>query len=473
MATMMDSWKTLSDGRRLSLIVLSGLIVAMTIAAFYWLTSKDFAVLFNDMEPRDAARIVAELEQQKIDYRLDAGGTKILVPKPEVHQLRLKLMGADVPLTGGVGFEIFDDSDFGMTDFAQRINYQRALEGELTRTIMSLKEVKYARVHLVMPDKGLFRQQDSPPSASVTLFLKPQYSQIGLGEAQVAGIQRLVSSAVPNLSGEQVTVSDQAGMTLSRQVPAQAGLAAVSGRLQQKQAVEAYLAGKVRDVLSRSFGADQVMVSVDVALDFSEVKRTHENVVTPDDEGGSVLRRRETRLSPGAEDSSGGNVTTEVEYKLGRTIEQIVETPGEIVRLSVGVMVPADTDAQRRAEIRELVEMVVGVNPERGDAVAVYTMDTSAAVPSEPARASLSLGSSLSVPPSPAVAAPGLKQWLAQSPYLASGLAAMLLMLLLLVLSLSNRRQSVAVTPLTQAERDEALRKINVWLDRRSTNEPY
>ncbi len=463
MAGLTDSWNQLSSGRRVSLVVLAGLIVALTVAAFFWLTARDFAVLFADMEPRDAARVVGELERQKIAYRLGAAGTDIMVPEASVHEVRLKLMGADVPLTGGVGFEIFDDSDFGMTDFAQRINYQRALEGELTRTIMSLKEVKYARVHLVMPEKGLFRQEDSAPTASVTLFLKPGYTQVGLGDAQVAGIQRLVSAAVPNLGAAQVTVSDQAGMTLSRQMPAQAGLAAVSGRLQQKQAVEAYLAGKVGEVLTRTFGAGQVMVSVDVTLNFSEVKRTHENVIAPEEDGGSVVRRRETRLGSGAEAGTAGNVTTEVEYRLGRTVEQIVETPGEIVRLSVGVMVPAETTPERRAEIRELVEMVVGVDTARGDAVAVYTMDAPPDTKlAEPLPAPEELMPALAATAS--AASPAMPEWLTRAPMLTGALAATTgVLLLIALLSLFTRR---APATLSTSERDEALEKLKLWLDR-------
>ena len=135
---------------RLPLIAGIVLILSLTVGAFIWLSSEKHEVLFTELESRDAANVVAELERMKVDYSLANDGTQILVPESSVHEVRLKLMDSGVPLVGGVGFEIFDDSDFGMTDFVQRINYQRALEGELTRTVMSLKEVKYARVHLVL-----------------------------------------------------------------------------------------------------------------------------------------------------------------------------------------------------------------------------------------------------------------------------------------------------------------------------------
>ncbi len=444
------------------MIVLATFILLLTIAMLFWLTSRDYAVLFADLEPRDAARIVDELEQQKLDYRLAAAGTQILVPEEDVHAVRLKLMGGGVPLSGGVGFEIFDDSDFGMTDFAQRINYQRALEGELTRTIMSLAEVRYARVHLVMPDKGLFRKEDSQPSASVTLLLKRE-SGFRPNDAQVIGIQRLVSAAVPNLSAANVTVSDQAGMTLSRQLPAQANVAAISGQLQQKQAVEAYLVGKLEDVLTHTYGPGEVAVSVDVTLNFREVKRTLESVVTP--ESGGVVRRRETRLGAGEGSAPGDNVTTEVEYQLGRTIEQIVDTPGEILHLGVGIMVPADTSQQRRDEIRGLVETVAGIDAGRGDAVAIYTMDAKNTLPAPDAELR---------PPEPLPTTPGsghvntrsATQMPPASPLFMVTMALLICLLLaLLALIASRRKQRRIAAPMTSAERDEALQKLKSWLD--------
>lgn len=381
MLSIIGNWSEMTNRVRTSVITGVVVIVGLTLCAFYWLASEKYDVLFADLEPRDAASVIAELEKMKVDYSLANGGGQIKVPESSVHEIRLKLMGAGVPLVGGVGFEIFNNTDFGMTDFAQRINYQRALEGELTRTVMSLKEVKSARVHLVLPERGVFQQDDNPPSASVTLFLaaggRPTSDQI-------LGIQRLISASVPSLKASQVTVSDQEGVTLSRHVTGHDDVVGVAGILEQKQAVEKYLAAKVSEVLNKNFGSHQSLVSIDAVLNFNQVKRTRESVIPSNAKvEGGVVRRRETQL---ASDSVDGNLTTEVEYRLGRDVEQIVETPGNILRLSVGVMVPPETTAARREEIRELVKMAVGFEHARGDAIVVHGLGEPSTVTSALAK---------------------------------------------------------------------------------------
>lgn len=370
MATVNETWQSMSLSSRISVGVFAGVILLMAIAAAVWALSDRYETLFTSMEPRDAAAVVSELERMGIPYQLADGGTRIAVPGDRVHEIRVKLMGSGVPLRGGVGFEIFDNSDFGMTEFAQKINYQRALEGELTRTITSLKEVKYARVHLVMPESSLFQQQQSPPSASVTLFLK---DGARLDESRILGLQRLVAAAVPGLEAKGVTVADQDGMTLSRNAEPDAEMGSVSARLEKKQEVEDYLTNKVVEVLDRALGSGHAVVSVDVSLNMNQVRTTREEVIPHSDAQTEVLRRRESRSDAGGSGAAKrGNVVTEVEYQLGRQVEQIVLTPGAIDRLSVGVLVPRGVAAERVEEIRSLVAMAVGLNAARGDAIAVF-----------------------------------------------------------------------------------------------------
>ncbi len=343
------------------------IIFLMAIATIF-LVKQNHAVLFSDVAQSDAASILTELEKMKVKYRLEDGGSRILVPDEIVHETRLKLMGSGTLLSGGVGFEVFDNSDFGMTEFAQKINFQRALQGELTRTIMSLSAVKFARVHLVMPERGLFQQDDNPPSASVTLFLR---SGQRLEKQQITGMQRLVASAVPDLSVQQVTVSNQDGITLSPLVDEE-NIQIVSGRLQQKRAVEQYLSKKVNDVLSMAFGKNKTMVSVDVVLNFNQVKMTKENILSDDaGTGSSVVRRRESKFG-GAKKADSANTTTEIEYRHGRTVAEIVESPGKIERLNIGVLVPERNDPEFYQRIRRLVAVTVGLNESRGDAIAIY-----------------------------------------------------------------------------------------------------
>src|SRR5262249_51636316 len=160
-------------------------------------------------------------------YRLENDGTTILVDKSQVHALRLKLLGKSGTLKSAVGFEIFNNTDFGMTEFAQKINYQRALQGELARTIQSLDEVKNARVRLVLPESGLFKKSGQKPKASITLAIKEGRS---LAPEQVVGIQRLVAAAVPEIEPSAVTIADQRGVTLTR-AAGNEGEEAASGRL--------------------------------------------------------------------------------------------------------------------------------------------------------------------------------------------------------------------------------------------------
>lgn len=484
MALWLQVWSEAGAGRRAGVVIGALLVLGLTALGFYWLLSDRQEVLFSGLETRDAAGIVRELERMKVDYQLTEGGTSILVPAEAVHRTRMKLMDAGVPLSGGVGFEIFDNSDFGMTEFAQRINLQRALEGELTRTIMALDEIKYARVHLVMPETGLFKQDTRDPTASVALFLKPGRE---LTPEKVLGIQRLVAAAVPDLTKEQVTVSDENGVTLSRIVSAENGVEAVSERLQKKAEVERYLVDKAIHVLEKAFGPNQALVSIDVTLDFSQSQVTREEVI-PVSRGKTiegVVRRRETR-SADAQGDGGENVSTEIEYELGRAVEQIVQTPGQIRRMSVGVIVPDETRESRRDDIRRLVAMTIGVDEDRGDAIGVYSAAaptvlqnpvaaSATAATAEPVAAAPASGST-TAPVDAALSdtsvAAGADGWWAdlQRNLPVSVLAAMAALTLAAAIAFligmqAWRRGTRAERQLTREERERVLSQIRNWID--------
>jgi len=207
--------KFLGDGaprRQLILVVLAAGLICIALAGIYFgFLRTNYAVLFADLRTADAATIVAELDRQKVPYKLADGGTRILVPEGKVDGTRLAVMGQDLPLKGQVGFELFNKSDMGLTDFAQRINYQRALQGELGRTIMTMPSVESARVHLSIGERSIFRDDRIPPKASVSIIPRAGRS-LSLGA--VRGIQRLVASAVPELEAENVFVVDADGKIL-------------------------------------------------------------------------------------------------------------------------------------------------------------------------------------------------------------------------------------------------------------------
>ncbi|WP_316369627.1 flagellar basal-body MS-ring/collar protein FliF [Candidatus Thiodiazotropha sp. CDECU1] len=368
-----ETWNNSGVASRSGLIGGVVAILVISILAAWWLLHSRNGVLFTDLEPGDAAAVVSELERMKVSYTLAADGTRILVPQDEVHEIRLKLVGSGVPLSGSVGFELFDKAEFGMTEFAQRINFQRAMQGELTRTITSLKEVKFARVHLVMPEASLFQKNKTSPSASVTLFVK---SGAQLDQQQTKGIQRLVSASVPGLEASAVTIVDQNGKTMSALVEDENGPATVTTRLQKKKEVEAYLIEKTARVLERAFGPGKAIVSIDATLNFDQSKTTREEVIPGSDENRGMVRKRESRTQTGSgkkRQKGGGEVNTEIEYRLGRSVEQIVSTPGDIERLSVGVLVPASSSEAQLKQIEDLVAMAVGLDRMRGDAIAVHS----------------------------------------------------------------------------------------------------
>lgn len=237
----MDSSSPSSRQIRL-VVILFAAVVAVLGAGYYFFLRTDYSVLFADLRPAEASAIVAELDTRAVPYVLRDGGATILVPAEEAAAARLAIAGSDVPLRGMVGFELFNESDMGLTDFAQKVNYQRALQGELARTIMTMEGVESARVHLAIPERALFRAARSAPKASVTVI--PRRGRT-LEEGRVIGIQRLVASAVTELSLADVVVLDERGRVIS---PSAADLA-LPPELEERGAVERYYRARARGAL--------------------------------------------------------------------------------------------------------------------------------------------------------------------------------------------------------------------------------
>lgn len=414
-----DLWEGLSRVGRVLLLAAMVVILGGGSAALLWASRSNDEVLFSDLEARDAAAIVDELKKMKVPYRIGGDGSKILVDGKAVREVRLSLMGRGVPITGGVGFEIFDNKEVGMTESIQKINYQRALQGELSRTIMANDQLRSARVHLVVEESGLFARQKIQPKAAVSVVLK---SGAHLSNTQIMGIQRLVAAAVPGLEPSRVTVTDQRGIALSAEADDESdanGAAVASGKLRLKKQADEYLTQKVAAVLDRAFGQGQAIVSVDATLNFDEIKRTEQNVLPVPGHGadvGAVVRRRESiyrqnnatttsivRAVDGTSDSAEGREspagaltsTNETEFELGKSAEQILSTPGGIRRVSVGVIVPQPLNGDQLNRVRDIVQMAVGFNAERGDAITVQplgsimtAMHTAEPIDSPPASAS-------------------------------------------------------------------------------------
>ncbi len=375
----------MGTGKKVSLAIGFLLIIGLTVIIGIWALSSNDSVLFSKLDDADAAVMIEQLEEMKVPFSLTDGGKTILVDEGIVHETRLKLMAKGVNLAGGVGFEIFDDAEFGMTEYAQKINYQRALQGELSRTITSLDEVKYARVHLVLPKSSLFSQEESSAKASVTLVLE---DGINLKKKRITGIQRLVAASISGMQPAQVTVLDQKGIPLSAAVSDNGFDSTTSSRLEEKQAVEVYLSQKAIEVLEHSFGKGNSIVKVDVTLDHNKSKTTSEKILGADgvNNRGVLTRKRETiskqplvkgEVKKGSKVQKNESSTTELDYKVGREIKESVTAPGAITKISVGVILPAGTSSSQVNKALELVSMVVGINKERGDKIFVQTLSES------------------------------------------------------------------------------------------------
>ncbi|HET7403522.1 MAG TPA: flagellar basal-body MS-ring/collar protein FliF [Usitatibacter sp.] len=467
-------WAGMAMRQRIGMATGAFAVLAFAAAAGWFLLRPDYQVLFSGLEPQDAATMVAELEKLKVPYRLGEGESTILVPADQVHRTRVKLMGKELPLRGAVGFELFNNSDFGMTEFAQKVNYQRALQGELTRTIMAVEGVQSARVHLAIPEQGLFRRTTSKPKASIAIAMKPGRS---LRPEQVAGIQRLVAASIPDIAPQDVTIVGQTGTALTRDAGGAEGfVGGGDAQLDAKRSAEQYLARKAGEVLEQAFGAGQAMVSVDVTLNHDQSRVTIEDVLPAKAEGdrptGVVVRQRQAmRETPGASPGEAphrepGQVDTE--YQVGRRTEQIVTAPGAVQRVGVAVVVRAPLDKAQLDRVKELVAVAVGVDARRGDSIAVYSMEHLAGAHAVPVTATAPVPTTPAAAPKPAAPAVDLAYLY---PWWREIAAAVGMALLLLVLAM-RRSKPAAASPgaksLTTAEREALLANVRKWLDNKA-----
>jgi flagellar M-ring protein FliF len=258
-----DWFRTASPNRQLQYALAGAAVLALVmIGIWYAFLRVDYQPLFGDLRPADASSIVSVLEKKKIPYKLADGGAVILVPADIVDSTRLDVMGEDVPLKGTVGFELFNKSDMGLTDFAQKINYQRALQGELERTIMTLDGVDTARVHLSLGEDRLFRDDRVPPKASVTVRMARGHK---LSEDSAQGVKRLVAAAVPNLDIANVVILDEEGDVVSGQAAAPAASAA-SPAGEERRAIEEYYEARIREAIAHANPGANVDVSVQAEL---------------------------------------------------------------------------------------------------------------------------------------------------------------------------------------------------------------
>ncbi len=386
-------------------ILAGGVLLSLTlvfILLLYFLNKEEYVVLYSNLKQQDSAAVVKYLKTKKIKYELKDGGTTILVPKSKVYELRLDIAGEEILGKGSVGFEIFSKSALGQTDFVQKINYQRALQGELERTISAIPEILSARVHLVMPEKSLFVEEQSPASASILVVLKRGKE---LSKEQIKSIVNLVSTAVPDLKPENITVIDNMGNLLNKPSSAEDTLALSDTQLEYKLNLERTLSNRIKRMLLPVIGPGKVIAQVNVDLDLSE-QNIYKETYDPDTtairseqkvkEASKGVAQAE-RSKPGVkyQATGGGTTTTEestrsqqtINYEISKEEKKIHIPKGQISHLTVAVLVDGvykknkdgkkvyvPRSQEELNKIKELVKNAVGINPDRGDRVEVVSM---------------------------------------------------------------------------------------------------
>jgi flagellar M-ring protein FliF len=464
------NWAGLSPVAKVFFVLFLGIILVFTGLSAYWLLKDEYQVVYDDLSQQDAAAIVTELERAKVPYQLNRNGTAILLPKEEAAQIKLKLAGKGVANTNNVGFELFNNAEFGMTEFAQKINYLRALQGELERTIATFGGVKSARVHLVLPESTLFKRRNSKPKASVSIVTKDGED---IANEQVTGIQRLVASSVADLSPSDVTVMNQQGVALNKQVLVNNEDADPYQRLEVKKQLENYFTNKLNRILDKVVGSGKAIVTTDISLNYDEVKVTKEDIVPlPNTKGqsvGAIYKQRITsqvesvdKLTNFAEDQSQTqpptNASKEVEFANNRRIEHILSAPGAINKISVAVVLPESTDSLTLLKVKDVIAASAGINPARGDQVIVHAISAYQAEVTPAVEPPAELPALL-----PSTVSPATPKLLSTNRYAAYYWLLPLLLVLLLMAALMKWRRTSAPTKLSQNERDKLLQEINHW----------
>ncbi|RKF41674.1 flagellar basal-body MS-ring/collar protein FliF [Paraburkholderia fungorum] len=397
---------------RAPLIFAVALLVAIVAGLFLWSRAPDYKVLYSNLSDRDGGAIITALQAANIPYKFSDAGGAILVPSEQVHEMRLRLAAQGLPKSGSVGFELMDNQKFGISQFAEQINYQRSLEGELERTIESISSVKSARVHLAIPKPSVFVRDKEAPSASVLVNLYPGRA---LDEGQVLAITHMVSSAVPDMPVKGVTILDQDGNLLT-QPSTGSGLDA--SQLKYRQQIERSTQQRIDAILSPLFGSGNAHSQVSADIDFSRSEQTSENYGPNGSPQQAAIRSQQTSSAtemsqagasgvPGAlsnqppqpasapitaGNGASGVTTTPVSdrkdsttnYELNKTVQHLEQPMGGIKRLSVAVVVNylrvvdakghatmQPVSADKLAQVNQLVKDAMGFDQARGDSVNV------------------------------------------------------------------------------------------------------
>jgi flagellar M-ring protein FliF len=392
--------------RKMTLIMVTILVTASIMTFVHFTNQEDYRILFSNLASEDASNIVTKLKEKKVPYQISPSGDTVSVPSGQVSELRLELAAAGLPHGGGVGFEIFDNKTFGATEFEQQLNYRRALQGELTRTINSLDEIQQCRVHIVIPKDSLFVEQQKKPTASVTVKLKAGRK---LNASQIDGIGHLVASSIEGLSSDDVMIVDNQGNILSKKQGDSKLARLSSSQIEYQRNLEKDMANQIQTLLENVVGHGKAVVRVNADLDFRIMEKTEE-IYDPespvirstqkqsDRATGAVRPSYKTSSKSGPDKQEKENTDESlrpekeksdetVNYEINKTISKTVMPVGDIKKISIAVLIDGTYPKNDKGEaiyqerpkkelesFEDLVRKSSGFNSQRGDQVVVSSM---------------------------------------------------------------------------------------------------
>ncbi len=404
--SLLNTVNSLPLSRKISLIVVTLLSLSIFVIMIMQARVADYRLLFANLSETDASSVMTWLKDRKIPYQLKDGGKAIQIPADKVYETRLELAGAGMPRGGSVGFEIFDKQNFGMTDFAQKVNYQRALQGELSRTIVSLSPVEGARVLLAIPEKRLFREQQKEATASIIVKLAAGRN---LRENQIQGIIHLVAGSIEGLEVENIAIVDSNGRVLSKAVGDNSSGQMTAGMLDYQQTIEQRLEKRAQSLLDRALGASNSLAQVTAQIDFSQVEKTEERF----DPNGSVPRSEQVTEEksddggfggggiPGVQSNLNGNNVAQstggttssrssetINYEISKIVNRVIAPVGTVKSLSVAVLIADNVvpgaegkepthvprDKKEIQAIQDMITSALGLDMSRGDQISVVSM---------------------------------------------------------------------------------------------------
>ena len=418
MNQLLKIWTSLSLGQQISLVLVPVLVLAAGFGLSKWKHDSDFRVLYSSLAPEDASAVTQKIREAGIEYRLDETGSTVSVPSARLAEARLALAGAGLPRTGRIGFELFDRNNLGASDFAEQVNYRRALEGELERTVATLSEVDQARIHITFAKESVFLDTRQPSKATVVLRLK-RSSQ--LPQASVNAIASLVASAVEGLGPEAVAIIDANGHLLNRpRATGDSDAQLAETNLDYRRQMETEFLTKINAALGPLLGPERFRASVNVDCDFSSSEQNEEIVdadksalltsqTTEESSGGSNaggtpgtasnLPRPATARAGGA---SGGLLrrTENASYQPSRTVKRTVLPKGSIRRISTAILVDqtfrwegtgakakkivTPPSAETLKGVHDIIAGITGFTEQRGDQITVETLPFESTVEAEP-----------------------------------------------------------------------------------------